>query len=453
MFGGHIWGIVGMILATPITAVLKTLMLGSELRAPGGAHEAVWPRVGRWSWSKGGRCDLRGAGAGCPARTPAELAKSSYSGQLEQGGPAAATGEIRSWACACGWWSLQDVIAVPPERRTRATACAAGGGRRPRLADGTHDDLRWVTAELLLELAPLDVPLVEEAIAFLAAPDDHLRSPRPPPVLDGGYGLPAGRSLRTARGRFLAADVRIDGDQPGFDRATMDGTPWSAAIGQFDVVATVPREPPTRELWALASRSGSTGAPALAGGRARGRTAALARRGAGTARRAPLPGKSIAWRGEDARQGDTLVARGTRLAPAHLSVAAMAGAVEVEVFQRPRVSVVTTGDEVGAAGKAGIRDSNGPLLDALMASLEVEVTRRHARDQEGELRAALEAAAADADVVVTTGGVSMGERDLVPATLSSSGTRPSSKVRSNPVSRCSWQARTARSSSASPAIP
>ncbi|MGK0482475.1 MAG: molybdopterin molybdotransferase, partial [Planctomycetota bacterium] len=131
----------------------------------------------------------------------------------------------------------------------------------------------------------------------------------------------------------------------------------------------------------------------------------------------PEPRRNIAWRGEDAHEGDVLVARGTRLAPAHLSVAAMAGAVEAVVFRRPVVSVVTTGDEVGSTGAAGIRDSNGPLLDGLLDALGVDVVRRHARDNEGELAGALEDAASSADVVVTTGGVSMGTRDLVPSML------------------------------------
>lgn len=65
----------------------------------------------------------------------------------------------------------------PDLRLTAYAACPVEIGSEPRLADGTHDDLRWVTAQELitLELAPLDVPLVEGAIAFLAAPDDHLR--------------------------------------------------------------------------------------------------------------------------------------------------------------------------------------------------------------------------------------------------------------------------------------
>ncbi|MEM6672801.1 MAG: molybdopterin molybdotransferase MoeA [Planctomycetota bacterium] len=228
--------------------------------------------------------------------------------------------------------------------------------------------------------------------------------------------------LREARGRVLAAPVAIDRDQPGFDRATMDG--FAVALdgdrSEFRVVGTVTAG--TSHDGTLAPGEAvriMTGAPAPAGTTVVPIERAVGETDGDTVRfeSAPPPRANIAWRGEDARDGDVLVRAGTRLGPAHLSVAAMAGADRLDVFERPKVSVVTTGDEVGAAGPAGIRDSNGPLLDALLAAIAVDVERRHARDDEAELRAALEAAAASADVVVTTGGVSMGERDLVPETL------------------------------------
>jgi len=66
---------------------------------------------------------------------------------------------------------------APDLRLTAYAARPVDPDREPRLVDGTHDDLRWVTAQELsaLDLAPLDVPLVEGAAAFLDAPDDHLR--------------------------------------------------------------------------------------------------------------------------------------------------------------------------------------------------------------------------------------------------------------------------------------
>ncbi|MDG1051358.1 MAG: NUDIX domain-containing protein [Planctomycetota bacterium] len=66
---------------------------------------------------------------------------------------------------------------APDLRLTAYAARALDPSHEPRLVDGTHDSLRWVTAEELptLDLAPLDVPLVQGAVAFLADPDDHLR--------------------------------------------------------------------------------------------------------------------------------------------------------------------------------------------------------------------------------------------------------------------------------------
>lgn len=232
--------------------------------------------------------------------------------------------------------------------------------------------------------------------------------------------------LGEARGRVLAEDVAIDRDQPGFDRATMDGFAVvpSGDAATFAVKGTVTAGTMFEgELGPGEAVRIMTGAPAPA----RTTVVPIERTdwadGADevTIDHVPAPGKNIAWRGEDARDGDVLVPRGTRLAPAHLSVAAMAGATKVLVQVRPRVCVVTTGDEVGGAGPAGIRDSNGPLLDGLVEAAGALVERRHARDREGELEAALRAAADAADVVVTTGGVSMGSHDLVPQTLASIG--------------------------------
>ncbi|MEZ6017339.1 MAG: molybdopterin molybdotransferase MoeA [Planctomycetota bacterium] len=135
-----------------------------------------------------------------------------------------------------------------------------------------------------------------------------------------------------------------------------------------------------------------------------------------------VAGRNIARRGEDARRGDVVLAAGTRLGPVHVASAAMAGAREVAVTCAPRVAIVTTGDEVGREdAEAGVRDTNGPLLAGLCAALGVPCTRVHAADEPGALQAALAHAAEAADVVVTTGGVSMGDRDLVPGTAADLG--------------------------------
>jgi molybdopterin molybdotransferase len=131
------------------------------------------------------------------------------------------------------------------------------------------------------------------------------------------------------------------------------------------------------------------------------------------------PGRNVAWRGEDAAKGAVVVAAGSRLSPAVLGAVAMAGAERVSVYAAPRIAIRTTGDEVGGSGEAGIADSNGPLLTALCQSLGLPSDRAHAKDTMNGLEAAL--APGGADCVITTGGVSMGDRDLVPAAAAAAG--------------------------------
>jgi molybdopterin molybdotransferase len=227
------------------------------------------------------------------------------------------------------------------------------------------------------------------------------------------------RPLREAAGCILAAPVRIDRDQPGFDRATMDGyaVRLDGDRARFPVVATVT----AGEAFDGALAPGQalrimTGAPCppdvtvvpieLTDG---GLDEVQVRE-----RGALAPGRNIAWRGEDARAGDVVLEAGTRLAAATLSAAAMAGARELEVYRAPRVGVVTTGDEVGQDGPAGIRDSNGPLLAGFLGALGCPFARAHAPDDAAALERALATAAGDAEVVVTVGGVSMGAKDFIP---------------------------------------
>ena len=239
--------------------------------------------------------------------------------------------------------------------------------------------------------------------------------------------------LARARGRVLAEAVRMDRDQPAFDRATMDGyavaldggrTEFTvrgvvAAGGSFhgtlapgEAVRIMTGAPVPAGARVVPIELTSAGAAHVPGG---GTAAPAAPAVAAVLDPAALaPRRNIARRGEDARAGDTLLAPGTRLGPLHVAAAAMAGARELTVACAPRLAIVTTGDEVGRDSEAGVRDTNGPLLEGLAAELGVTTTREHAVDEAEVLAAALARAAANADVVVTTGGVSMGDKDLVP---------------------------------------
>ncbi|MAG55348.1 MAG: hypothetical protein CMJ83_03570 [Planctomycetes bacterium] len=232
--------------------------------------------------------------------------------------------------------------------------------------------------------------------------------------------------LVEADGRILAQDANLDRDVPGFDRVTMDG--YAVALDGdatiFEVIGTIH----AGEDKDYAPAPGQavrimTGAPCPPG-----TTVVPIEQTDGATDRvtisepdALVPGRHIAWRGEDGRAGDPVARAGSRLNPMVLAAIAMAGLTEVEVHRRPRVRIVTTGDEVGGTGRAGIRDTNGPLLVTLMGAFGCDVGREHAKDDPGDLRQALARAAADADVVVTVGGVSAGAKDLVPAAAASLG--------------------------------
>jgi molybdopterin molybdotransferase len=243
--------------------------------------------------------------------------------------------------------------------------------------------------------------------------------------------------LDVAGGRLLAQDVRLDRDQPAFDRATMDGYavaphPHGAANPLvFRVVGTLL----AGQVWSTAVRPGEavrimTGAPCPSGTAVvpheqtdRGST--LVKINAGTSLE---PGRNVAKCGEDGRRGAIVVAAGTRLGPATCAVAAMAGEARVQVRRLPRMAVVATGDELSAGGDDGLTrpasivDSNGPFLAALAASLGLPCRRQRVIDDENALRAAL-ASASESDVTVTTGGASAGFRDLVPSLVRDLGFR------------------------------
>ncbi|MDN5564565.1 MULTISPECIES: molybdopterin molybdotransferase MoeA [Luteococcus] len=124
--------------------------------------------------------------------------------------------------------------------------------------------------------------------------------------------------------------------------------------------------------------------------------------------------------GEDVRIGDTVLKAGTRLSATHLAAAAATGLVRLPVRRRPLVAVVTTGDELSAPGvqlgSAQIPDSNSVLVAGLLQELGAEVSGvHHAGDETASLDAQLAALSPTPDLVVTTGGVSVGSHDVVQA--------------------------------------
>jgi molybdopterin molybdotransferase len=222
-----------------------------------------------------------------------------------------------------------------------------------------------------------------------------------------------------ARGRVLAADLVSPVDVPPEDNSAMDGYALRAA----DAATLLPV---TQRIPA-----GSVPAPLPAGEAARIFTGAQVPRGADTVVMQELTelvdgqlrvtqpitaGQHVRRRGEDVRAGSVALPAGTRLDAVSLGLAATAGAAQLTVSRRPRVALFSTGDELVMPGEplppGAIYNSNRFTLRALLEGLGCEVIDLGiVPDRLDATRAALREAASRADVILTSGGVSVGEED------------------------------------------
>jgi len=237
-------------------------------------------------------------------------------------------------------------------------------------------------------------------------------------------------ALDGAAGRILARTLVAEDDLVPFARSAMDG---------FAIVAADARErrsfPVRGRAYAERGRSRlhergtataiATGAPIPIGADAvvpledvveRDGTIVLDRLHAVRA------GDHVFPPGEDARRGDVLAREGEALRPQILALLASAGHATLDVIRRPRASVVTSGEEIVAVSErpafGEIRNSNATAVAAALAAFGAEVVSvEHVRDDRDALRRAIARAAERSDLVVTTGGASVGERDYVKPAL------------------------------------
>lgn len=238
-------------------------------------------------------------------------------------------------------------------------------------------------------------------------------------------------AIRCAAGRVLAQDVAGDRDLPPFAKAMMDGVAVRAADARAGSQLRVVEEitagrMPSRTVGPGEAARIMTGAPMPQG--ADGVVMVEDCRFDGdsvTVGRDASPGQHVQPRGREIARGERVLTPGIVLGPAAVGLLAAVGRASVEVFKRPRVAVLTTGDElVDASSEPGlgqIRNSNGPMLAALLGDRAVPLG--NARDDREELRAKI-AAGLEADVLVMSGGVSAGKLDLVPDSLREAGVSP-----------------------------
>lgn len=249
-------------------------------------------------------------------------------------------------------------------------------------------------------------------------------------LLDGVVALESETlALEQAGGRVLACDQVARLDVPAFDNSAMDGYALKAAdAGQW--LAVSQRVAAGRAPAPLAPGTCArifTGAPVPPGADCVVMQERVERDGEQALVPADVAsGDSVRVRGRDVCSGAVLLEAGTRLSAAALGHLAGQGVVEVPVRRRPRIALLSTGDEVidpGTPLEAGqLYNTNRPMLTELLQHFGAEVISRvSVPDDPSATLTIIRQAAEDADVVVSTGGVSVGEEDHVKASLETLG--------------------------------
>jgi molybdopterin molybdotransferase len=235
--------------------------------------------------------------------------------------------------------------------------------------------------------------------------------------------------LGEALGLALARDLTATTDSPPFDNSAVDGYALrseDAEIGRvFSVVDEAPAGRPAKRR-----AEGGEAIKIFTGGVIPDGTDAVVMventSGWGEEfelKKVPSPGDNIRAAGEDTRNGDIILAEGTEVGAPEIALAATQGYGALPVYRRPKVVVLSTGTELVEPGTRDLEpgeifDSNSYALVAAAREAGAVARRLYAASDEADtLRAAIEEALETADVVVTSGGVSVGEKDLVKSTM------------------------------------
>jgi len=266
-------------------------------------------------------------------------------------------------------------------------------------------------------------------------------------VVSAARTLPAETvPLSLALGRVLARDIKAREAIPPFTKATMDGFAVRAADtspapdagrdvsgGPRPVELRIVEDLPAGRLARRALGPGQaarimTGAPLPPGADAVVMVEDTERSDRGVIVRRPVrPGDNIGLAGEDLKKGEIALGRGAVLGPAEIGMLAAAGLARVPAVRRPTVAVIATGDEIVEPGqkkrRGQIRNANGPALTAMARRAGADARYLGiARDRSSALAAKL-GRGRGADILVLSGGVSVGDHDLVKEELRAGGVR------------------------------
>lgn len=243
--------------------------------------------------------------------------------------------------------------------------------------------------------------------------------------------------LENAFGRILAEDILADRDYPPFNRAAMDG--YAFRLSDYQQETTNHELKITGELYAGHVFDGvlkngeclkiMTGAatPSDLDCIIQVELAVVNGNKVSFPNTNHKPWQNIARKGEDCKESDIILKKNTFLSPTEIATIAVLGKKEIQVYKLPKVAIISTGDELVAVGEQvnafQIRDSNAFALLAFFQSWHIPVARREIVQDDTEALSKLVSEVLDFDIIVLSGGVSMGAADYVPKILAENGVR------------------------------
>jgi molybdopterin molybdotransferase len=235
--------------------------------------------------------------------------------------------------------------------------------------------------------------------------------------------------LQEALGRVLAENIVAEEDLPRFDRSAVDGY----AVKAEDTFGTSPFKPKTLKLAVSKEVKNGEALQVWTGNPLpRGADAVLMLEHVKRVNNeievwtAVTPGENVSRRGEDVAKGEVAVKAGTRLKPHHLGLIAALGKSQVHVVEKPKVAVLATGNELVEVGQKPREDqifeTNRLIISSLCREVGAEpIDLGIAKDEAEEISEKIRLGLEKADIVITTGGTSVGASDLVPTAINGVG--------------------------------